>query len=251
MRTSIVSLGFATATFAKLSLKENVHSLRAVGGEGNYFGGEDMDWWKGSYKYQLDFEFGVRPTAADEEYTSNDQTNYYRTGLWFEFTMWDYNEFFNFATYNYMDRFDIVDVSIDLRFHGPIVPVIFDDEDDDVSGFESSDANIDQYCFNAGYTLHLINNTLKEFTNMKACRQSYMKFIGNDKEMDKTCAYDPAQEGEVTDGYLSIDVLEYLFVEVMGDGDAADQADYDDFWGQQWFSNSNGGDGWCSDFLDF
>eukprot|EP00178_Gracilaria_changii_P028298 TRINITY_DN985_c0_g1_i8.p1 TRINITY_DN985_c0_g1~~TRINITY_DN985_c0_g1_i8.p1 ORF type:complete len:194 (-),score=27.10 TRINITY_DN985_c0_g1_i8:117-698(-) len=192
MRTAIVSLGFATAAYSKLALKEQVHKLAGVEGEGTYFGGDSMDWWKGSYSYSMNFSFGFRPTNEDDKLTTNEFESEIPIGIWFELHAYDYNELFNFATYNFYNRLDLIDVTLDVVLSGPVVPVVFDDDDASFSGYESSgQANIDSYCLDLDYTLIFLNNVFKEFYNMKTCRQSWAKLIANDFEQDAKCAYDP------------------------------------------------------------
>ena len=235
MRTAIVSLGFATAAYSKLALKEQVHKLAGVEGEGTYFGGDSMDWWKGSYSYMMNFSFGFRPTNEDGKFTLNKYEAEIPIGIWFELHAYDYNELFNFATYNFYNKMSLIDVTLDVVLTGPIVPVVLDDEDGDFPDFTSiSSANINTYCLDLDYTLIFLNNVFNEYYNMKTCRQSWAKLIANDFEMDGKCAYDPASEWENEDAYFTENFLMRLL------------DNHDDVFGRQAFL-----DPICTDFLDF
>ena len=176
----------------------------------------------------------------------NKWENKVKVGLWLDFNFWDMNTLFNFAQYNFYNRLDVANASVNLMFKGPSRPVLLNDATLDIDNWTSTPTatNIDEYCLNVGHTLRVIDNNFRKNYNMKTCRQSWAKLIGNDYEMDKTCAFDPAQEGETWDSYFTFDIMQWLMVDIVD----IDQADYDKLFPEyNWFLDND----FCTDFLDF
>ena len=249
MRTSIVSLGLASVAYSKLALTEQIHTLTAFKGEKEYFGEDSsLDWWEGSFKYDIKFDFGVRPTETGGMYATNGWDSFIPVGLWLDFNFWDYNTFFDFAMYNFYEKLELAKATVNLYFKGPSRPVIinqstFDNPDDFTSN--PTTQNPDTYCFNVGHSLRVANNKFRKNVNYKTCRQSWAKFIANDYEMDKKCGFDPMQEGETTESYLSHDLMHWLLVGAMD----MSQADYEKLFPEKnWFLDDNH---FCADFIDF
>ena len=98
----------------------------------------------------------------------------------------------------------------------------------EADNYDSTATNINLNCIRFGYALNLADNTYTTMSNMKTCRQAWSKFIANDfKFNDKVCAFAPDTDSEVAGNYLTVDLWEYLIIDVM-DGD---QTNYDELFG--------------------
>ena len=231
MRTSIVSLGLASAAYAKLALKENLHKLASLEGEGDYFGEDSMDWWVGSFAYTLSFEFGVKTNDAGSDIDANLTYLNLPAGIWLKLNFWDTNTLFDFLSYNIDNDLMLGEVAVYASVKGPIKPIISFDADGDSTNYSSTASNLDTACIKLGYMLNLLVNTYTTYSNVKTCRKSWMKFIASDFDMDtdKVCAFSYDTEGAIEDGFLTKGLWEHLIIDTL-DGD---QAEFDDLFGDQ------------------